>query len=184
MSLVAPSITSNVYAIYIMSIFLFFFIYYLLSLLLLLICSTVYLSAAFIEWFYVKYIAVMSVLTGDKFRNFIVETIKNYLILSYHNFHLHGQHCNIKRNQEIKNIIDCCSNESFQDMSNLLKNVNANLDKNHHVQCVANTHVWTQHVTKEEVLHRPGQQRQLLATNRRRQLQFLGHVFRISQIEK
>ena len=29
------------------------------------------------------YIAVMSVLTRDKFLNFIVETIKNYLILSY-----------------------------------------------------------------------------------------------------
>ena len=54
---------------------------FLLLLLLFLVCFTVYLSAAFIEWCYV-YIAVMSVLTRDKFLNFIVEAIKNYLILS------------------------------------------------------------------------------------------------------
>ena len=77
-SLVVPSVTSNVYAMYIMFINLFVF---LLLLLLLLICFTVYLSATFIKWFYV-YIAVMSVLTGDKFLNFIVETINNYLTIN------------------------------------------------------------------------------------------------------
>ena len=79
MSFVVPSITSNVYAMYIMSIHLFICVCYYL-LLLLLICFTVYLFAAFIEWFYV-YIAVMFVLTRDKFLNFIVETMKNYLVL-------------------------------------------------------------------------------------------------------
>ena len=77
-SFVIPSITSNVYAMYIMFIHLFV---YLLLLLLLLICFTVYLSAAFIEWFYV-YIAVMSILTRDKFLNFIVETVNNYLTIT------------------------------------------------------------------------------------------------------
>ena len=55
---------------------------YLLFVLLLLICFTVYLSAAFIEWFYV-YIAVMSVLTRDKFLNFIDNKELSYTILSY-----------------------------------------------------------------------------------------------------
>ena len=64
-SLVVPSITSNVYAMYILSNH--YLCVYLL-LLLLLIFFTVSLSAAFIEWFYV-YIAVMSVLTRDKFLN-------------------------------------------------------------------------------------------------------------------
>ena len=80
-SLVVPSITSNVYAMYILSNHYLCVYLFLLLLLLFLVCFTVYLSAAFIEWFYV-YIAVMSVLTRDKFLNFIVETIKNYLILS------------------------------------------------------------------------------------------------------
>ena len=79
-SLVIPSKTSNVYAMYIMSINLFYCVFIIITIIL--ICLTVYLSAAFIEWFYV-YIAVMSVLTRDKFLNFIVETIKKYLILSY-----------------------------------------------------------------------------------------------------
>ena len=81
-SLVVPSITSNVYAMYILSNHYLCVYLFLLLLLLFLVCFTVYLSAAFIEWFYV-YIAVMSVLTRDKFLNFIVEKIKNYLILSY-----------------------------------------------------------------------------------------------------
>ena len=80
-SLVVPSITSNVYAMYIIYIYLFIlYMYYLLLLLLLLIRFTVYLSADIIEWFYI-YIAVMSVLARDKFLNFIVATI--YLILCY-----------------------------------------------------------------------------------------------------
>ena len=78
-SLVVPSITSNVYAMYILSNHYLCVYLFLLLLLLFLVCFTVYLSAAFIELFYV-YIAVMSVLTRDKFLNFIVETIKNYLI--------------------------------------------------------------------------------------------------------
>ena len=85
MSLVVSSITSNVY---IMSIHLFYCVFIIIIIIIILICLTVYLSAAFIEWFYV-YIAVMSVLTRDKFLNFIVETIKkyfiSYLILSYLN---------------------------------------------------------------------------------------------------
>ena len=81
-SLVVPSIISNVYAMYILSNH-YLYVYLLkLLLLLFLVCFTVYLSAAFIEWFCV-YIAVMSLLTRDKCLNFIVETIKNYLILSY-----------------------------------------------------------------------------------------------------
>ena len=79
-SLVVPSITSNVYAMYILSNHYLCVYLFLLLLLVFLVCFTVYLSAAFIEWFYV-YIEVMSVLTRDKFLNFVVETIKNYLIL-------------------------------------------------------------------------------------------------------
>ena len=67
-SLVVPSITSNVYAMYILSNNYLCVYLFLLLLLLFLVCFTVYLSAAFIEWFYV-YIAVMSVLTRDKFLN-------------------------------------------------------------------------------------------------------------------
>ena len=63
-SLVVLSITSNVYAMYILSNH--YLCVYLLLLLLFLVCFTVYSSAAFIEWFYVYiYIAVMSVLTRD-----------------------------------------------------------------------------------------------------------------------
>ena len=80
MSLFVPSITSNVYAMYIMYILLFYCVFIIITIIL--ICLTVYLSAAFIEWFYV-YIAVMSVLTRDKILNFFVETIKKYVILSY-----------------------------------------------------------------------------------------------------
>ena len=67
-SLVVPSITSNVYAMYILSNHYLCVYLVLLLLLLFLVCFTVYLSAAFIEWFYV-YIAVMYVLTRDKFLN-------------------------------------------------------------------------------------------------------------------
>ena len=75
-----PSIAGNVYAMYIMSVHLFYCVFIIINIIL--ICFTVYLSAAFIKWFYV-YIAVMSALTQDKFLSFIVETIKKYLILSY-----------------------------------------------------------------------------------------------------
>ena len=80
-SLVVPSITSNVYAMYILSNHYLCVYLFLVLLLLFLVCFTVYLSAAFIDWFYV-YFAVMSVLNRDKFQNFIVATVKNYLILS------------------------------------------------------------------------------------------------------
>ena len=67
-SLVVPIITSYVYAMYILSNHYLCVYLFLVLLLLFLVCFTVYLSAAFIEWFYV-YIEVMSVLTRDKFLN-------------------------------------------------------------------------------------------------------------------
>ena len=62
----ACCITSNVYAMYILSNHYLCVYLFLLLLLLFLVCFTVYLSAAFIEWFYV-YVAVMSVLTRENF---------------------------------------------------------------------------------------------------------------------
>ena len=80
-SLVVPSITSNVYAMYIISIYLF--IYIVLFIIITIIINPFHclLICRYYRMVLYIYIAVMSVLARDKFLNFIVATI--YLILCY-----------------------------------------------------------------------------------------------------
>ena len=42
---------------------------------------------------------------------------------------------------------------------------------------------WTEHATNEEALRRAGGKRKLVKTNKKRQLQFLGHVMRKGNLE-